>query len=49
MRVTMLEEARKNEGIMGPIVDIPFEMIYIIFGFLPLADIMNCERYPRVS
>lgn len=44
MRVTVLEEDHKDKDVVGPISDLPYEMIYVIFGLLPLADLMNCER-----
>lgn len=33
----------------GPINDIPNEMVYSIFSFLPLSDILKCEQYIFLS
>jgi len=42
-RLLALERSIKESTRQGPIADLPNEMIYVIFGFLPLSDLLNCE------
>jgi hypothetical protein len=46
MRIKHLETASSQQG---PVTDVPDEMLYVVFGFLPLVDLLKCERYPFTS
>jgi len=46
-KVNRLEIAMQGSGNQGPIADLPNEMIYEVFGFLPLADLLSCEMVCR--
>lgn len=44
-RLGHLESAFQKSDTQGPIADLPPEMIYEVFGYLPIADLLNCEMY----
>lgn len=46
VRLNRIEHAIRDQGQQGPIADLPYEMIYVIFGFLPIGDLLCCEMYP---
>jgi len=43
-RLTRIEVSMQEAAQQGPITTVPHEIIYEIFRFLPLPDLLQCER-----